>query len=82
MKIENLMMPWIPMSKCVRQGSPLSLLLFNTFLTLINLDHLSTTLKTKVRLYADDIVAICPSLAQAEKVDEYMRRTSRDTDLR
>ena len=75
MKIENLMMPWIPMSKGVRQGSSLSPLLFTTFLTLIEIEKLEKLCNAKIRLYADDIVIICPSAEKAKEVDDYLKKT-------
>ena len=60
MKISNLMMPWVAMSKGVRQGSSLSSLLFNVFLTLLDIEKLERETNAKVRLYADDIAVICP----------------------
>ena len=50
-------MPWIAMAKGARQGSPLSLLLFNIFLTLRDIEKLKTNFKAKLRLYAVNIIA-------------------------
>ena len=72
MKVENLMMPWIPMTKGVRQGSPLSPLLFNIFLSLLNPDNIDIQNKPDIRFYADDIVVLCSSAEEAYTIDRFM----------
>ena len=74
MKIDTLMMPWIPMSKGVRQGSPLSPLLFNVFLTLLDTDSIKASDFPKIKLYADDIVVICKTKSEAERIDAHLNR--------
>ena len=75
MKIANLMMPWVPVSKGVRQGSPLSPILFNIFLTMIDINRLRKEYGAIMRLYADDIVIVCSSAEKATKLNEYLRST-------
>ena len=74
MKISNLMMPWVPMSKGLRQGSPLSPLLLNIFLTLLDIEKLERDTNAKVRLYADDVAVICPTAEGARRTDDYIRK--------
>ena len=75
MKIGNLMMPWVPMTRGVRQGSPLSPLLFSIFLTLIDIRKINAEFGARVRLYADDIVVICQSAEKAKAIDEHLKNT-------